>query len=130
MPDTMPRNPEMARPFLLGAVRLLRDMRAQRLPVQPARSVRARPGIRQPIRHGGPVVHTAATDLETSRRCGLAAPTSDNLDNPFTQILTASHLLSIADLFPIVQILPGLAIGERERSIPLIPSHHQLGKLF
>src|SRR5215203_1117358 len=110
MPDAMPRDPEMARPLFLGAVRLLRDMRAQCPPVQPARSFGARPGIRQPIRHVGPGVHPAATDLEPSRRCGLAAPASDKLDNPFTQILTASHSLSIADLFPIVQILLGLTI--------------------
>src|SRR5215208_2056963 len=110
MPDTMPRDPEVVRPLFLGAIRLLLDLRAQRLPVQSARSLRARPGICQPIQGVCPVVHAAAADLKPPRRFGLAAPAPDKLDDAFAQILTTSPGLSIAALLLNVPISLGPAI--------------------
>src|SRR5215204_330621 len=112
MPDTMPRDPEVGRPLFWGAIRLLLDLRAQRLPVQSARSLRARPGICQPIQGVYPVVHAAAADLKPPRRFALAAPAPDKLDDAFAQILTTAHGLSIAALLLNVPISLGPAIAK------------------
>src|SRR5829696_1893444 len=111
MPDTMPRDPEVVRPLFWGAIRLLLDLRAQRLPVPSARSLRARPGICHPSQGVCPVVHAAAADLKPPRRFGLAAPAPDKLDDAFAQILTTAHGLSIAALLLNVPISLGPAIA-------------------
>ncbi len=100
----------MPGPLLLRPIRLLGDMGAQRLPVQSPRAFGAGAFIGQPVRHAGPIIHTAAADLKAPSGFGLATPAPDKFDDTFAQILTASHTIRITDGLLTVHISPGLAI--------------------
>ena len=101
--------------LLLRPIRLLGDMGAQRLPVQSPRAFGAGAFIGQPVRHAGPIIHTAAADLKAPSGFGLATPAPDKFDDTFAQILTASHTIRITDGLLTVHISPGLAIQRDSR---------------
>lgn len=85
MPDAVPRDLEMPRPFGLGPLRMRGNMTAQCFPIQFTRPWRARTRVR----------HTAGLEpagdaglphLESPSGLGLAAPTADNIHHPWTQV--------------------------------------------
>ncbi len=85
VPDAMPGDVEMPRPFCLGAIRVFRYMTAQVLPIQLARTARAWTFVGDAARLE-PAVHAGLTHLEPPSRFGLTATASDKIDDPLAQI--------------------------------------------
>lgn len=85
MPDAMPGDLELPRPFGLGPIRMRGDMTAQRFPIQFTRPLRARTLVRHPAGLE-PAVDASLTHLASPSCLGLAAPTADTIHHPLTQI--------------------------------------------
>ena len=85
IPDAIPRDLEMPRPFGLGPIRMSGYMTAHRFPLQFTRPLRAR----TLVRHTAwlePPIHADLTHLEPPSRVGLAATAAHNIHHPLTQI--------------------------------------------
>ena len=85
IPDALPGDLEMPRPFCLGPIRMRCDMLAQRVPIQFTRPLRA--GTLVADATGlEPAIDARLTHLEPPSRFGLATPTAPKIHHPLTQI--------------------------------------------
>ena len=85
VPDTVPGDLELPRPFHLRPIGMGLHMIASLLPIQLAGPARAGTLVGQAARLE-PAVHTRLTDLESPSRFGLAASTENKPHNPLAQI--------------------------------------------
>lgn len=85
VPDAIPGNLEVPRPFSLGLIRMDVDMTTEVLPIQLVGTARAGTLVGQ-APWLEPAVHAGLPYLKPPSRFGLAATTTHKIHHPLTQV--------------------------------------------